>query len=815
MNKTKSNKISKNSLPVIIINNEMVMPFQVANLLITANWNINTINLAIEKYNGNILFILLKNSVTKNDSNKLPNIKNIYEIGTLCKIHNTNNVRVPNNINDKIEFSGLSRVKITKLIHFDNVNYAEFIELDDVFGNIINEKEIFRKIINLVKSKFQKVINIRSEFNNPDLNLTHHSISTYLYVVMYAICNNPKEFQSILKEDNLEKRLSLVYNLILNKARNNEYDSEINKKINDNINKAQKDYYIREKIKLLREELGETTSKSKEIENILNILQTKKFPKNISEKIKEEIDKYETLPPMSGELGVIKNYIDWLVKLPWTELGVDNISLRNIEKILSKNHYGLEKVKERIVEYLAVNIRAKTQCQSTILCLVGPPGVGKTSLAKSIAEAINKKFVKISLGGVKDESEIRGHRRTYIGAMPGRIIQSMKRAGVVNPLFLLDEIDKLSSDYKGDPASALLEVLDPEQNSFFSDHYLEEPYDLSKVLFVTTANSVQAIPDALRDRLEIIELNSYTEIDKLKIAKNYLLRNIYLSHNILKKNLIIPDNVILKIIRNYTMEAGVRQLNRELSKIARKVVVKLLIQKEKYKPITITSKNLVSFLDIEKYDYNKKILKSYIGMVIGLAWTNYGGDILPIEVTLFEGKGEFKITGNLGDVMKESAAISLSYIKSNTKKFNINQQLDKIDIHIHAPEGAIPKDGPSAGITMTTAIISILKKFPVSSSLAMTGEITLRGEILPIGGLKEKLISAVRSKIKTVFIPKDNIKNISNIPKEITRSLKIIPVSNYSQIYNYIFKSIDLINLDISLLTDYYNSTLQIIKDKN
>lgn len=486
------------------------------------------------------------------------------------------------------------------------------------------------------------------------------------------------------------------------------------------------------------------------------------------------------LPAASGETGVIKTYIDWVMDLPWWQESKDNENLQEASDILDADHYGLEKVKERILEYLAVK-QMTNSLRAPIICLVGPPGVGKTSLAKSVAKALNRKFVKISLGGVKDESEIRGHRRTYLGSMPGRFIQAMKKAGTINPVFLIDEIDKMASDYKGDPASAMLEVLDPEQNAMFSDHYIEETYDLSKVMFIATANYLENIPNALRDRLEIIELSSYTELEKIEIAKRHLVPKQMNENGLKSSQLKIEDDMISYLIRYYTRESGVRQLERVIATVCRKSVLAIL--KDGKRSIKVTKKLINTWLGHEKFEYGKREKKDQVGTVTGLAYTSFGGDVLQIEVTQFEGKGKLVITGQLGDVMKESASIAYDYVRANAKKFKIKPEVfDKTDVHIHVPEGAVPKDGPSAGVTLTTALVSLFTGTPVKADLAMTGEVTLRGNVLPIGGLKEKSMAAHRCGISTIVIPKANVKDLDDVPQAVKDAVTFIPAEKISQV---------------------------------
>jgi ATP-dependent Lon protease len=559
---------------------------------------------------------------------------------------------------------------------------------------------------------------------------------------------------------------------------------------NDDIKKStdenQKEYYLREKMRAIQNELGDKAKKEEEIDELRTKILKAQMPKAIEEKALQELTRYQNTPAAMAESSIIKTYLDLLVELPWKKASKDNYDLSKVKTKLDENHYSLENVKERIIEYLAVKIMTRRNPQ-TILCLAGPPGVGKTSLAISIAEALNRKFVKQSLGGVRDESEIRGHRRTYVGAMPGRIIKGMKDAKTVNPVFLLDEIDKMSSDFKGDPASAMLEVLDPEQNAKFSDHYLEEPYDLSQVLFITTANYLENVPAPLRDRMEIVELSSYTEQEKFQIAKRHLITKQLKAHGISEKEFSMTDDSIYYIIRHYTREAGVRELNRYIGALIRKSIKEILLTK---KPeVHINVDNIVTYIGKPKYVHNLADEKEQIGVATGLAYTAFGGDTLPVEVTYYKGNGKLMLTGKLGDVMKESAQTALSFVKSKALSLNIDPEIFNVnDFHVHVPEGAIPKDGPSAGITIATAIISAATQRYVNKEVGMTGEITLRGYVLPIGGLKEKAIAAHRSGLKTILIPKDNEKDVEDIPQEVRDTLKIIPVENVTDVFQYAIK---------------------------
>ena len=580
------------------------------------------------------------------------------------------------------------------------------------------------------------------------------------------------ERQLILAESDINQRLLKVLACMQKEKTINEIESDINNKVKKSIDENQKEFYLREKMKAIKEELGDVPNGADDVSSIREKIEKNPYPENIKAKLKEELQRYEMMPASSPEANVIRTYIDWVMKTPWYDQTEDNEDLSDVQARLDADHYGLEKPKERIVEYLAVK-QMTNSLKAPIICLVGPPGVGKTSIAKSVARALNRKFVKASLGGVTDESEIRGHRRTYLGSMPGRIVQGMKKAGVINPVFLLDEIDKMSSDYKGDPTSAMLEVLDPEQNEFFSDNYIEEPYNLSKVMFIATANDLGGIPGPLRDRLEIIELSSYTEQEKVMIAKNHLIKKQREMNGLKENQISITDQALLFIIQHYTREAGVRQLERLIAKICRKAVLKVLRDKEEY--ISVDVSDLEEFLGKVIFDHTKQLKQPTVGVVTGLAWTQFGGDILPIEVNHFPGSGKFIVTGQLGDVMKESASIALDYLKAHALQYGLeNTDFDKQDIHIHVPEGAVKKDGPSAGVTLTTAIYSSFIDKPVKNDVAMTGEITLSGDVLPIGGLREKSISARRSGINTIIIPKDNEKDIDDIPESVRNELQII-----------------------------------------
>lgn len=764
------------NIPVLVTLGKFVFPKVEIELEIGRKKSIAAINEAILNFSGKIILVS-----QKDEKNENPKVSDIYNIGTLCY------VEIKKTFPDEsmtVVLKGLNRVKILNLQEKDfYVSDAQEYQEQEISEKL--QEELIQSIVN----NLQYILDAHGSIPQPVINQITDGmkvgeiIDKMAQFLPYLSLNRRQE---ILTENDVEKRLQLLVKDLGSQKEAGAIDKELTKIVNNKLADQQREYYLREKLRAIKEELGEIDGKSNEMKRYLERLEAEPFPKNIKERIKEEISRYEDMPQSSSEANIIRSYIDWMMNIPWYQVDEQNYDLEYAQKILDKHHYGLTKVKERIVEYLAVSKMSKL-LPAQIICLVGPPGVGKTSLAKSIAQAMNRVFVKVSLGGVKDESEIRGHRKTYIGSMPGRIIQAMKKAKVLNPVFLLDEIDKMSSDYRGDPASAMLEVLDPEQNANFSDHYIEENYDLSKVMFIATANYIENIPEALRDRMEIIQLSSYTELEKIEIAKKYLIPKVNKNSGINNKLVKYDNSAIEEMIKYYTREAGVRQLERLFNKISRKFIVQYL--NKKVDNVLVSSENVKDYLGSNIFDYTKKEKSSQVGVVTGLAYTQFGGDILPIEVNYFKGKGNLILTGKLGDVMKESAAIALDYIKANSEKFEIDSSLfSENDIHIHVPEGAVPKDGPSAGITLTTAIISALTKKPVSQHIGMTGEITLRGHILPIGGLKEKSISANRSGLKTILIPKNNVKDLEEIPNEVKKKLKIIPVEFYSEVYDFIFK---------------------------
>lgn len=762
------------NLPVVCTRGMIVFPENKLTLDVGRPMSLKALELSSNEHDNNIVFVSQVNPLTDN-----PSFDDVYHIGTICKIDRK--VRRDSAGTVKLTVIGVKRVKLDGFIEQNGSIYSQVTILEDEIGDRNEEIALVRKATSYFERARRNITNIPIESVNRltsgvSASVLADTIGQYL----------PIEFtqkQKILETINVNERLLNVISSIEAEKVINEIEETINRKVRESIDENQKEYYLREKLRAIKEELGDSVPKDDDAESIREELNKHPYPQYVKDKIEEELRRFETMPTASAESNVVRTYIDWMLKVPWYQETKDVEDIQKVEDVLNNDHYGLEKVKERIIEHLAVK-QMTQNLKAPIICLAGPPGVGKTSLAKSIANALERKFVKASLGGVKDEAEVRGHRRTYLGSMPGRIIQSMKKAGVVNPVFLLDEIDKMSSDYKGDPTSAMLEVLDPEQNSQFSDNYLEEPYDLSKVLFIATANDLGNIPGPLRDRLEIIELSSYTEQEKLMIAKNHLIKKQLKMHGLNDTQLVFEDAAIMKVIRHYTREAGVRDLERLIAKVCRKVV--LIILKDKDKNVVVTADELEQYLGKAPFEHTKKLDHDQIGVVTGMAYTQFGGDILPIEVNHFSGSGKFVITGQLGDVMKESASIALDYLKANKDKYQLSDiEFDKTDIHIHVPEGAVKKDGPSAGVTLTTAIYSALTNKLVRSDVAMTGEVTLRGNVLAIGGLKEKSISAHRSGIKKIIIPKDNEKDIDDIPQSVRDELEIVLASHVDTVLEH------------------------------
>ncbi len=763
--------LKSNDLLVLIINDMVILPENEVRVEYSNIYDENINNIVNNASTGEVLIV---NPIEEDKDD----ITNLPKYGVLGKIKFKMNI--PNG-KTRIVVEGLYRVEIYNYKLLDTIYQASYKQVPFTYDE--EEDPVYYKLLINTLDKYVKVSPamgnaIMSQIPTaPSLDqLTDLIVSfldiDYRFKKEYVTITEPLERAKLLLRD-MHEQMKLE-----------QLERKIEEEVDKELNETQKEYFLNEKIKQIQKELGETSTKDMEISNFKKKLSKLKCPKNIKEKINREISRLESMHSNSPELGMVREYIDWMINLPWQVFTKDKINLKEVKETMDNTHYALNDAKERIIEYLAIK-QNNPDSKSPIICLVGPPGVGKTSLALSIAKALNRKSVKMSVGGINDEAEIFGHRRTYIGSNPGRIIEGLRKAGTSNPVFIIDELDKMTKDYKGDPASALLEVLDKEQNDRFKDHYIEEEYDLSKVMFIATANYREQIPYELQDRLEIIELSSYTEYEKYDIAVKYLIPKALDNSGLTQLNIEITDESIMKMIRNYTKEAGVRELERVIDRILRKAVKEILLENKTF--IKVDDKILEKYLGIEKYNYTKNE-DTQIGVVNGMAYTSYGGDILPIEVTMYKGKGNLILTGSLGEVMKESCKIAISYVKTILKEIGVEEnQLEENDIHIHAPEGAVPKDGPSAGIALTSAIISMLKKQAVSNTISMTGEITLTGRVLPIGGLKEKSIGAHRAGIKKVFIPKENEKDLTEVPEEIKNNLEYILVENYKEVYEKLF----------------------------
>lgn len=715
-------------------------------------------------------------SVQKDVEVEDPKREDVYEIGTVCQVQHVTKL---NNGIMRAQIEGLYRARI-----LDFRDDGLFIEVDveEIEEDKTDTKEI-QALIRACISKFEDWVKLSHKIP-PEVmiavNVAMDDGGILCNVVTNHLNCKYQDKQEILGIVDLKSRLEALYKLLLQEVEIMELENKIVFDVNKQMNKIQKEYYLREQIKAINKELGEDDEIAEAIEEYRQKMKEHTYPEYVTEALEKELKRLERTNPASPEMGVIQNYIEWVLDLPWDIENQETIDVKEAQKTLDKHHYGLTKVKERIIEYLSIKALSP-DIKAPIVCLVGPPGVGKTSIATSIAQALKRKFVRASLGGVRDEAEIRGHRRTYVGAMPGRIIEGIKNAGSKDPLFLLDEVDKMASDYRGDPVSALLEVLDPEQNSTFSDHYIGLAFDLSKVMWIITANDLGNIPRPLRDRMEIIMLPSYTEVEKMHIAKEYLLDKVKKANGLKKSQVNMSDEVISKIIEDYTREAGVRELERQLSKACRKAAYKIVTEKKK--SVRITKKNITDFLGKAKYTETKAEKENQVGLCTGLAWTEVGGVILPVEVAVLKGKGNLLLTGQLGDVMKESGRAALTCIRARSEKLKIDEKFyEENDIHVHFPEGAVPKDGPSAGITMTTAIVSALTGKKVRADVAMTGEITLRGKVLPIGGLKEKSLAAYREGIYTVIMPKANERDLDEIAPEVKAKMKFIPVETIDEV---------------------------------
>ena len=762
-----------NKILVLVINDMVIFPNNEVRIEYDNNYDKQMVEI-VDRIGDNLMLIV--NPIDEGEIN----LTSFPKYGVLGRLKLKMNV--PNG-KTRIVIEGIERVAISSVEEDGYYFEAEYSTID-IKQN--EQEQTYRSV--LIKSVENFMTKIPTTGNAIMSQLTGMDSLNDLCDLIASFIplryEDKKKYITTISPIQRAKYLIEDMNRELKKA---ELEQRIENEVERELEKTQKEYFLREKIRLMQEELGEVNSKDSEVERLSKKIAKLKCNDKVKEKIKRELSRYENLSTNSPEVGMVREYLDWMINLPWNNYTKDTNDLSKVKEILDSSHYALEEVKDRILEYLAVK-QNTNNLRSPILCLVGPPGVGKTSLALSIAKSLNRKSAKISVGGINDEAEIVGHRRTYIGANPGRIIQGIRKAGTKNPVFIIDEIDKMTKDIKGDPASSLLEVLDPEQNSKFSDHYIEEEFDLSNVMFIATANYVEQIPYELRDRLEIITISSYTEYEKLDIARKHLIPRELEQHGLTPLQVQVEDEAIMTIIRNYTKEAGVRELERMIATLFRKIVKNILLNKDElfYK---IDNKRIEEYLGKKKYFYTENDNLNEIGVVNGMAYTIFGGDILPIEATLFKGKGNLVLTGSLGEVMQESCHIALDYIKANMTKFKIDSKLlEENDIHIHFPEGAINKDGPSAGVTITTTLISLLKKKCIDKTIAMTGEITLRGRVLAIGGLKEKVIGAHRANIRTIFIPKENEKDLEEIPKEIRSDIKFITVNTYAEMYKKLFR---------------------------
>ncbi|WP_272511761.1 endopeptidase La [Bacillus altitudinis] len=759
----------KKNVPLLPLRGLLVYPTMVLHLDVGREKSVQALEQAM--MNDHMIFLATQREISIDE----PGEEEIFKVGTYTKIKQM--LKLPNGT-IRVLVEGLNRAQIESYMELEDYTSVDIKELTEeelkdaeaeaLMRTLLDHFDQYIKISKKISAEtYATVTDIEEPGRMADIVASHLPLKL-------------KDKQEVLETVDVKKRLNRVISLIHNEKEVLEIEKKIGQRVKRSMERTQKEYYLREQMKAIQKELGDKEGKTGEVSTLMAKIEESGMPDSVRETALKELNRYEKIPSSSAESSVIRNYIDWLINLPWGTYTEDRLDLKLASEILDDEHHGLEKVKERVLEYLAVQ-KLTNSLKGPILCLAGPPGVGKTSLAKSIAKSLDRKFIRISLGGVRDESEIRGHRRTYVGAMPGRIIRGMSKAGTMNPVFLLDEIDKMSSDFRGDPSSAMLEVLDPEQNHNFSDHYIEETFDLSQVLFIATANNLATIPGPLRDRMEIITIAGYTEVEKAEIVKDHLLPKQLKEHGLKKGNLQLREAAIYDMIRYYTREAGVRGLERQLAAICRKAARAIVA--EDRKRITVTEKNLSEFLGKKLYRYGQAETTDQVGVVTGLAYTTVGGDTLSIEVSLSPGKGKLLLTGKLGDVMRESAQAAFSYIRSKADELNIDPQFnEKHDIHIHVPEGAVPKDGPSAGITIATALVSALTGRPVSKEVGMTGEITLRGRVLPIGGLKEKALGAHRAGLKTIILPKDNEKDIDDIPESVREGLTFIPVSHLDEV---------------------------------
>ncbi|WP_342511058.1 endopeptidase La [Sporosarcina sp. FSL K6-1522] len=759
----------KKNIPLLPLRGLILYPTMILHIDVGRERSVFAIEHAMAQ--DHLIFLATQRDISVED----PGVEDLYEIGTLARVKSL--TQLPNGTH-RILIEGIERAEWSNYEEADLYPVVEIIGYPDEEKQDAESEALMRTLLTYFK-KYSKVSKrVTKETYDSVATITEPGrladmIASHLPLKMVAK-------QEILELFDVNERLEWLISRLYNEQEVLNLERKINERVKEAMERTQKEFYLREQMKAIQTELGDKDGKGLEVAELSEKIENANMPEGVKEVALRELDRYEKIPSAAAESGIIRNYIDWLVTLPWAAASKDQLDIKRSEAILNRDHDGLDSVKERILEYLAVR-QLTNSLRGPILCLAGPPGVGKTSLARSIAESLGRKFVRISLGGVRDESEIRGHRRTYVGAMPGRIIQGMKKAGKINPVFLLDEIDKMSNDFRGDPSSAMLEVLDPEQNSTFSDHYIEEPYNLSNVLFIATANDLSAIPGPLRDRMEIITIAGYTEIEKNAIAKNHLIPKQLKEHGLTKSQVRFNDEAIMDIVRYYTREAGVRGLEREIAGICRKAA-KLIVTGEK-KSTTISPRTLESMIGKKKFRFGQAETVNQVGVATGLAYTQVGGDTLQIEVSLSPGKGKLILTGKLGDVMKESAQTALSYVRSKTEEFGIAPDFhESCDIHIHVPEGATPKDGPSAGVTIATALVSALTKRPIRREVGMTGEITLRGRVLPIGGLKEKALSAHRAGLTTIILPRDNERDIEDIPESVQSELTFKLVSDAEEV---------------------------------
>ncbi|WP_442595304.1 endopeptidase La [Neobacillus sp. D3-1R] len=760
------------NVPLLPLRGLLVYPTMVLHLDVGREKSVQALEKAM--VDNHLIFLTTQKDISLDE----PTEEDLYPMGTLTRVKQM--LKLPNGT-IRVLVEGLNRAEIVEFLpekDYFSVQVKTYedddskdTELQALMRTMLEYFEQYIKMSKKISAEtYASVADIEEPGRMADIIASHLPLKL-------------KEKQSILETIDIKERLTRLIDIIHNEKEVLNLEKKIGQRVKKSMERTQKEYYLREQMKAIQKELGDKEGKTGEIAELTEKINQAGMPENVQNTAFKELDRYEKVPSSSAESAVIRNYLEWLISLPWSKSTEDDLNIHKAERILTEDHYGLEKVKERVLEYLAVQ-KLTNSLKGPILCLAGPPGVGKTSLARSIATSLNRHFVRVSLGGVRDESEIRGHRRTYVGAMPGRIIQGMKKAGTNNPVFLLDEIDKMSSDFRGDPSAAMLEVLDPEQNHNFSDHYIEESYDLSKVMFIATANNLATIPGPLRDRMEIITIAGYTELEKLHIAKDHLLPKQVKEHGLSKGVLQVRDEAIQKIIRYYTREAGVRSLERQLATVCRKTA-KIIVSGDK-KKVIVTEKSIEEFLGKPVFRYGQAELEDQVGVATGLAYTTVGGDTLQIEVSLAPGKGKLVLTGKLGDVMKESAQAAFSYIRSKAKELHIEEDFhEKYDIHIHVPEGAVPKDGPSAGITIVTALVSALTGRPIRREVGMTGEVTLRGRVLPIGGLKEKTLSAHRAGLTKIICPKDNEKDIDDIPESVRDELTFVLVSHVDEVLKH------------------------------